>query len=128
MSVNGLYLAGAVFVKDSASLREVEGGMDEPLPRVTSHELGHAFGLAHRQDKTNLMASGTTGIWLNEGEARQVRERAKQFPWIEPAGAVRQKADALARAGKRREAEALYQRLAALAAAENGPERKPEPN
>src|SRR5205814_10040132 len=32
MSVNGLYLAGAIFVKDTASLREGEGGMDEPLP------------------------------------------------------------------------------------------------
>ena len=121
MTVNGIFLGEAIFVKDTASLREVEGGMDEPLPRVTAHELGHAFGLAHRQDKTNLMASGTTGIWLNEGEARQVRERAKQFPWIEPAGAVRQKADEWARTGKAREAEALYQRLAALATAANVP-------
>ncbi|PYK63584.1 MAG: Matrixin [Verrucomicrobia bacterium] len=121
MTVNGIYLNEAIFVKDTASLREVEGGMDEPLPRVTSHELGHAFGLAHRQDETNLMASGTTGIWLNEGEVRQVREQAKQFPWVEPASAVRQKADEWARTGNPREAEALYQRLAALATAVNGP-------
>src|SRR6266513_184924 len=84
MTVNGIFLGEAIFVKDTASLREVEGGMDEPLPRVTAHELGHAFGLAHRQDETNLMASGTTGRWLNEEEIRRVRERA---PWIEPASA-----------------------------------------
>src|SRR5207248_2128138 len=39
MSVNGVYLGAAIFVKDTASLRDVEGGIDEPLPRVTSHEL-----------------------------------------------------------------------------------------
>ena len=61
MSVNGIYLGEAIFVKDTASLRRVEGGIDEPLPRVTSHELGHALGLPHRQDTTNLIASGTTG-------------------------------------------------------------------
>jgi len=130
MTVNGIFLGEAIFVKDTASLREVEGGMDEPLPRVTAHELGHAFGLAHRQDKTNLMASGTTGIRLNEEETRQVRERAKRFPWIEPATVLRQRADEWARTGKPREAEALYQRLAALATAVNGPptESKREPH
>src|SRR6266480_4873995 len=61
MTVNGIFLGEAIFVKDTASLREVEGGIDEPLQRVTAHELAHAFGLAHRQDRTNLMASGTTG-------------------------------------------------------------------
>ena len=116
MSVNGLYQPGAIFVKDTASLREVEGGMDEPLPRVTSHELGHAFGLPHRQNRTNLMASGTTGIWLNEEEVRLVREQARMLPWIESAAAVKQKAGDLAQAGKTNEAALWYQRLSALAA------------
>ena len=117
MSVNGIYLGEAIFVKDTASLRAVAGGIDEPLPRVTSHELGHAFGLPHRQDTTNLMASGTTGIWLNEEEIQRVRERAKQFGWIESAGAVKQRAEELARAGKITEAEVLRQRLAGFPAA-----------
>ena len=117
MSANGVYLGGAIFVKDTASLRAVSGGIDEPLPRVTSHELGHAFGLPHRQDTTNLMASGTTGIGLNEEEIQRVRERAKEFGWIESARAVKQRAEELVRAGKTAEAEVLRQRLASLPAA-----------
>ena len=117
MSVNGIYLGEAIFVKDTASLRAVAGGIDEPLPRVTSHELGHAFGLPHREDTTNLMASGTTGICLNDEEIQRVRERAKKFGWIEPAGAVKQRAEELVRAGKIAEAEVLRRRLAGLPAA-----------
>ena len=41
MPPNGVYFPGGIFVKDTASLRKVEGGIDEPLPRVTSHEFGH---------------------------------------------------------------------------------------
>jgi len=75
--VNGVFLGRCMcFVKETASLRPVEGGIDQPLPRVTSHELGHAMGLPHRQDITNLMASGTNGIKLNEAEVEIVRARA----------------------------------------------------
>ena len=77
--VNGIYFPQGVFVKDSASLRSVEEGIDEPLPRVTSHEIGHAFGLDHRQNRTNLMASGTTGIWLNADEINLARRRARDL-------------------------------------------------
>ena len=85
MAMNGIYFPEAIFVKDSASLRMVPGGIDEPLPRVTSHELGHALGLPHRQDTTNLMSSGTTGIWLNETEIQQARSVARGIGWIESA-------------------------------------------
>ncbi len=50
-----------------------------PLPRVTSHEIGHALSLNHRQDRTNLMASGTTGFSLNEAEIKAAREMAAKF-------------------------------------------------
>ena len=78
------------------------------------HELGHAFGLPHRQDTTNLMASGTTGIWLNADEIRQVREQALKLPWIEPAATVNRKVAELNRAGKTNEASIWYRRLAAI--------------
>ncbi len=79
-AVNGVFLGqGICFVQETAHLREVEGGIDEPLPRVSSHELGHALGLPHRQNTTNLMASGTTGILINEAEAKVVRKKAKEI-------------------------------------------------
>ena len=74
---NGFYCKEAIAVKDTARLDEVEGGLDEPIPRVTSHELGHALGLNHRQDRTNLMASGKNGFLLNEAEIAVARAKAQ---------------------------------------------------
>ena len=77
---NGVYLGQNIcFVKETARLRSVEGGIDEPLPRVTAHELGHGLGLPHRQDTTNLMASGTTGTLLNAAEVAVARGRAEKM-------------------------------------------------
>lgn len=75
---NGFYSdsTGLIVVKDSAKLAEVPGGIDEPIPRVTSHEIGHAFSLKHRQDVTNLMASKKSGYALNEVEIAQARAAA----------------------------------------------------
>ena len=78
VSPNGFYNGKLIVVKDTAALKEVTGGLDEPLPRVTSHEIGHALGLAHRQDTTNLMQSGTTGYSLNEAEIATTREKAQE--------------------------------------------------
>lgn len=75
---NGFYYGEPVVVKDTASLTEVPNGLDEPLPRVTSHEIGHALGLKHRQDTVNLMASGTTGFSLNETEIAIARAHAQE--------------------------------------------------
>jgi hypothetical protein len=76
-AVNGVYLGdGTAVVQETAQLRPVEGGIDEPLPRVTAHELGHALGLPHRQARTNLLASGTTGTTLNEAEVKRARDYA----------------------------------------------------
>ena len=114
MSVNGIYLREAIFVKDTASLREVDGGIDEPIPRVSSHELGHALGLPHRQNTTNLMASGTTGTWLSSEEISQSRETAQSFDWIKRASDLMENANAAFSANKRPEAATLYSRLATI--------------
>ncbi len=79
--VNGVYFGNReAMVKETAALRPVDGGIDEPLPRVTSHELGHALGLPHRQDRFNLMASGTTGTSFIESETLKAREIARSNP------------------------------------------------
>lgn len=112
--VNGIYYPKALFVKDTASLRRVEGGIDEPIPRVTSHEFGHALGLMHRQDTTNLMASGTTGTSLNAAEIEAARWRATNFPRFKTGPEWLAKAMALRAEKKEAEAIALEKKLAAL--------------
>jgi hypothetical protein len=94
-SVNGVFM-GSDFavVQETAKLREVEGGIDEPVPRVTAHELGHALGLPHRQDRTNLLASGTTGTLLNAREVEIVRARAPMIPGCARVPALREAASA----------------------------------
>ncbi len=109
---NGVYFnAQGIFVKDTASLRPVPGGLDEPLPRVTAHELGHALTLAHRQNVTNLLASGMSGGWLDEAEIGQAREAARPRPWVETVSAAFKRAEAFRRENKAQAARELYRRL-----------------
>ena len=86
MEQNGFWSGKLAVVKDTAWLKKVDGGLDEPIPRVTAHELGHALGLPHRQEVTNLMASGTTGFSLNEEEIAKARAGAGKFVVAADAG------------------------------------------
>ena len=90
LPTNGVFMGrDAIFVKDTASLRPVRGGVDEPIPRVSSHEIGHAMGLPHRQNTINLMASGTTGWSIDDDEIDLVRGWAAKQDWVlKPAAAL----------------------------------------
>jgi hypothetical protein len=112
---NGVFFPKAIFVKDTASLRVVAGGIDEPIPRVTSHELGHALGLPHRQNVTNLMASGTTGTALNESEIERARQTAASSKRFLRAADLLIEADTLHASGRTDEARARYEQLSTLA-------------
>jgi hypothetical protein len=80
-NVNGIYFGNREgMVKATARLSAVPGGIDEPLPRVSSHELGHGLGLPHRQHKINLMASGTTGTSFIADEIKNARAVAEKTP------------------------------------------------
>ncbi len=114
-SVNGVYLGDATaFVQETAKLRPVAGGIEEPLPRVTAHELGHALGLPHRQDLTNLLASGTTGTTLNAAEVERAREFARKTPGTRTVGELRQTAEATEMDGDLTRARLAWSHLAAI--------------
>ena len=114
-SVNGVYLGDrTAFVQETASLRPVEGGIDEPIPRVTAHELGHALGLPHRQDRTNLLASGTNGILLNMSEIERARSVARKVAGVRPAPELKKAAEAALESGDTAKARRLRARLSEI--------------
>ena len=80
LPVNGVYLGdGVALVKETAALHPVPEGLDEPLPRVTAHELGHALDLIHVEDVTHLMASGTTGYRIAKDEVNRARRASPKW-------------------------------------------------
>jgi Matrixin len=78
MMANGFYYGEPIIIKDTAKLKQVPDGLDEPLPRVTSHEIGHVLGLQHREDLSSLMHSGASGFLLSKEEIATARLKAQE--------------------------------------------------
>ncbi len=79
MGPNGFFYGEPVVVCEKPEFHKVSGGSDNPVARVTAHELGHVLFLQHRQDRTNLMASGKNGVSLNQQEIKDARKRALEI-------------------------------------------------
>lgn len=79
MGPNGFFYGEPVVVCENPEFHKVSGGTDNVVARVTAHELGHVLFLQHRQERTNLMASGKNGVLLNEQEIKAARKRALEI-------------------------------------------------
>ncbi|MFZ2280680.1 MAG: hypothetical protein WAW39_22970 [Prosthecobacter sp.] len=79
MGPNGFFYGEPVVVCENPEFHKVSGGSGNPVARVTAHELGHVLFLQHRQERTNLMASGKNGVSLNPQEIKDARKRALEI-------------------------------------------------
>ena len=79
MGPNGFFYGEPVVVCQNPEFHKVSGGAASIVARVTAHELGHVLFLQHRQERTNLMASGKNGVALNLQEIMDARKRALEI-------------------------------------------------
>lgn len=79
MTPNGFFYGEPVVVKDTAKLKDVTGVREEHLRRVVAHELGHAMGLQHCEDSSNLMYPGIKGLKLTPAQIAVAREQARKW-------------------------------------------------
>lgn len=87
MGPNGFFYGEPVVVSETPTFTKVKGGSENAVARVVAHELGHVLWLKHRENHTNLMASGRNGVSLNNQEIKDARQRAMEIIGKEPVAA-----------------------------------------
>jgi hypothetical protein len=79
MGPNGFFYDEPVVVSETPDVFRVRHGARQPVARVTAHELGHVLTLQHRKPNSALLASGSTGVDLNDSEIQQARAAALRW-------------------------------------------------
>jgi hypothetical protein len=83
-----------VFAREAPQLRQVKGGSDDAVARVTARALGNLLGLTGDPEPRNLMGNGTTGILLDDSQAEAARKIARTIRGVATEADVRQAAEA----------------------------------
>jgi hypothetical protein len=124
---NGTYLGDdCAIVQEGAALTEVNGGIDEPLPRVLGFAFGRAFGLEPRDGpRTSLLYPGTTGINLDASEVEQARKVARTVKGVMTVTELRKAADAAQKSGQAERAQKLGTWLREISTSKPDPPKRP---
>jgi hypothetical protein len=118
LPMNGSALVNdIVIVTEQAQLKPVEGGIDEPIPRMLGFTIGVALGLeARRAPETSLLALGTTGTDLSAGDVDRARRVANTVTGVMTIDEAQKAAAAAQAAGQADRAKRLRSWLAEIAA------------
>jgi hypothetical protein len=113
---NGAYLGeDLAVVQEGAALKEVAGGIDDPMARVLGHSFGAMFGLRQREEPpSSLLAMGTTGCDLDLGEIDRARRVARTIKGVLSVADAHKAAEAAQAAGRAEQAKLLRSWLGAV--------------
>jgi hypothetical protein len=123
LPMNGVSLVDdIVIVNEQAQLNPVNGGIDEPIPRVLGFTIGVTLGLTPRRaPETSLLAVGTTGTELDASDVALARGVAKTFKGVMTVEETQRAAAAAQAAGQADRAKLLRSWLTEIAAAKTSP-------
>jgi hypothetical protein len=123
--MNGVSLVDdIVILNEQAQLNAVNGGIDEPIPRVLGFTIGVTLGLTPRRaPETSLLAVGTTGTELNAADVALARGVAKTVEGVMTVEEAQKAAVAAQAAGQVDRAKLLLSWLTEIAAAKKAPEK-----
>jgi hypothetical protein len=103
-----------VFAQESPKLRQVKGGGDDPVARVTAHALGNLLGLSNEGEPRNLMGNATTGIDLDDTQAETASKVARTIRGVATVPELQKAAEAAESRGDRSAGRRLWSWLAEI--------------